>query len=593
MGARLTKQRDEEGGSSDGCWTAMRGTSSSRSSDPLSARLRQDAAGADGDVGGRIPPGFGLRAEHKSKVERQLVLARSAISEVIMDGPLTGEWLQRLTESERLLRSVEAALGNGRQSLSSTLEATPDERGDSKASGAVSHEVRNWVKGNWTTDGDTADLSGDSSFAARRSSMGTDGSFEPSVGVQRWNNLNPKLASLLARASHFDCDVVAVAEQPEVGNKPITTMFMYALQQQGLIGLLPEECCCLPSTSSTSTASTASPALDLLQERLRLFMNATDETYMDVVYHNNRHAADVMMIMHWFFQSHYMQVRMSPFDHFMSLITAAVHDLGHDGVNNMFHVKSGSSLALRYNDKSVLESMHIATTFQMMREKEELNWFSLLNKAFRTDAEDKAVDLQAYFRKTLIEMVLSTDTVQHDTLMTAFTDYVGKVNAAEDRDSSLDSGSGDVMGRNLSLHDSVKKPEMAKNRQLVLKMLLHAADVSNPLRPQDMMLYFSKRVLKEFWAQGDVERRLGLEVSPLCDRVSGANSVPQGQLGFINFIVKPLFSQVNALLPEVSEAMIQLDSNVKFWAGKKEAGATFVDIFPDDDDEKDKGKSRK
>ena len=40
------------------------------------------------------------------------------------------------------------------------------------------------------------------------------------------------------------------------------------------------------------------------------------------------------------------------------LIAGYCHDVGHDGVNNTFHVGSGSDLALTYNDNSVLENMH-------------------------------------------------------------------------------------------------------------------------------------------------------------------------------------------------------------------------------------------
>lgn len=45
----------------------------------------------------------------------------------------------------------------------------------------------------------------------------------------------------------------------------------------------------------------------------------------------------------------------SPIEHLMCLMAAVSHDAGHDGVNNMFHVKAQSLVALRYNDKSVLD----------------------------------------------------------------------------------------------------------------------------------------------------------------------------------------------------------------------------------------------
>jgi cAMP-specific phosphodiesterase 4 len=45
-----------------------------------------------------------------------------------------------------------------------------------------------------------------------------------------------------------------------------------------------------------------------------------------------------------------------------------VHDLGHPGRNNAFQVATESELALLYNDKSVLEMMHISKAFQLLKE---------------------------------------------------------------------------------------------------------------------------------------------------------------------------------------------------------------------------------
>ncbi|CAE8612401.1 unnamed protein product, partial [Polarella glacialis] len=103
--------------------------------------------------------------------------------------------------------------------------------------------------------------------------------------------------------------------------------------------------------------------------------------------------------------------------------------------------------------------------------------------------------------------------------------------------------------------------------------------VSNPARPQPIALEWSRRVLMEFWAQGDEERRLGLEVSPLCDRAGGMAAVPQGQLGFISFIVRPLLTQVEQIISEVSLATTQLEDNVKYWEKKKEEKASFQECF--------------
>lgn len=55
------------------------------------------------------------------------------------------------------------------------------------------------------------------------------------------------------------------------------------------------------------------------------------------------------------------------------------------------------------------------------------------------------------------------------------------------------------------------------------------------------LFYCSSQVSEEFYRQGDLERRLGLAVTPLCDRQS--SSVSQIQTGFFKFIAAPLFEE--------------------------------------------------
>merc|ERR1719424_2722538 len=80
------------------------------------------------------------------------------------------------------------------------------------------------------------------------------------------------------------------------------------------------------------------------------------------------------------------------------------------------------------------------------------------------------------------------------------------------------------------------KQKALDNKIFLLETVLHASDISNPCKPRPIMMDWTKCVLEEFWAQGDEEQRLKLEVSPLCDRASGMTAVPKGQIGFISFV---------------------------------------------------------
>ena len=82
---------------------------------------------------------------------------------------------------------------------------------------------------------------------------------------------------------------------------------------------------------------------------------------------------------------------------------------------------------------------------------------------------------------------------------------------------------------------------MTDHRHFVLQIALKCADICNPCRPWDVSRAWSLQVSEEFYRQGDLERRLGLEVTPLCDRY--ASSVSKIQTGFYRFIAAPLFEE--------------------------------------------------
>lgn len=62
-------------------------------------------------------------------------------------------------------------------------------------------------------------------------------------------------------------------------------------------------------------------------------------------------------------------------DYFSIIMAAAVHDLGHLGVNNDFLINSKHPRATTYNDKSVNENFHISRAFEIARESPDLDIF--------------------------------------------------------------------------------------------------------------------------------------------------------------------------------------------------------------------------
>jgi hypothetical protein len=82
-------------------------------------------------------------------------------------------------------------------------------------------------------------------------------------------------------------------------------------------------------------------------------------------------------------------------------------------------------------------------------------------------------------------------------------------------------------------------PEDSKDRQLIMDMMVKSSDISNPAKNGTIARKWTDRVMEEFFSQGDEERRRGLPISMFMNRETA--NVPKCQIGFIDFIVKPLY----------------------------------------------------
>jgi len=71
----------------------------------------------------------------------------------------------------------------------------------------------------------------------------------------------------------------------------------------------------------------------------------------------------------------------------------------------------------------------------------------------------------------------------------------------------------------------------------LLQQMLHCADLSNPTKPAHVYREWVNRVMAEFFRQGDRERELGVDISPMCDRhtVKVANAQVRQPLGSAAF----------------------------------------------------------
>lgn len=210
-------------------------------------------------------------------------------------------------------------------------------------------------------------------------------------------------------------------------------------------------------------------------------------------------------------------------------IAALGHDAGHFRRNNGFCVHTGHWLALTYNDRSVLENMHAATCFQLMNHNDR-DILKPLDKESRKS-----------FRDHMVDLILSTDMASHYEFLGHFRVSI----ASENFDT-----------------------EAPKNRQMVTKCCLKAADLGHTALPWELHEPWVMRLLTEFYEQGDEERELGFPVSPMCSHSSDIAHFKEGQKGFLHFVVLPLYKELTSTLGHRDVAgtcISRIESNIQQW----------------------------
>ena len=248
-------------------------------------------------------------------------------------------------------------------------------------------------------------------------------------------------------------------------------------------------------------------------------------------YHTDLHAADI---------THtcliYLKVgkvnkicKLSKISKCALFLSCICHDYKHPGVNNNYLKETRNKIAIKYNDISILENMHIAQTFKLINNpSNEYNIFL-------------GLDTNTYkqYRKEMISCVLATDMTFHN----EYVDYLKKVcEIKKNKNSNTNSKNDD------------KKTNEYQN---YMNVLIHSADISNPTKPFDIYFHWAKLVVEEFYEQGDKEKKLNLPC--FCDR--NKVTIYQSQLGFINYIEIPYFSLFVEIFENLHFYMENINSN--------------------------------
>ncbi|HEX7926228.1 MAG TPA: 3',5'-cyclic nucleotide phosphodiesterase, partial [bacterium] len=256
--------------------------------------------------------------------------------------------------------------------------------------------------------------------------------------------------------------------------------------------------------------------------RLKRFVEEIAKLYHGNPYHNFHHAVDVTNTIAWMLTRHVFSQLLTANQAFWLLITAITHDVDHPGRNNQWEVYTHSPLAEKYGT-SILERHSLDLTRALMAQPE-----------MQFHATMSARDVEEGL-KLLEDSILATDFAMHRDFLTTF------VSALKEEPGAIRNGT----------------PEF---QVLVCKALIKAADIANTTRPYPQARVWGHRVMKEFWAQGELEKENSFPVGPLNDPTKV--NMNQAQAGFIKFAAMELYELLAKLDPEMNELVGALKDNV-------------------------------
>jgi len=277
------------------------------------------------------------------------------------------------------------------------------------------------------------------------------------------------------------------------------------------------------------------------------FVQSVEAGYLNVTYHSWFHGVDTAHATYRLLGILSTELYLRRVERLALLVSAVAHDMGHPGVTNQFLIESSHELAIRYNDQSPLENLHCSKLFAVLSVPQS-NVFALLSSQEYADA-----------RRVCVQAIIHTDMAHHFGI-TKELKLLGEYH---------DEIFGE--GRKFFQTGSTKFPSkktldifcVKETRALVCTLLLHLADLWNPMKPFKVCYVWASRCIEEMFLLGEKAKALGMPVHPLHDRrtVNKAFS----QLGFMEFLVAPLLLPTVKVFAPVGHYADQLIENMKGW----------------------------
>ncbi|KAI9305736.1 hypothetical protein BJ944DRAFT_179493 [Cunninghamella echinulata] len=280
---------------------------------------------------------------------------------------------------------------------------------------------------------------------------------------------------------------------------------------------------------------------------LNFFHDIWHAYYKSNPYHCYYHVLDVLQAMYyclckmgllsWVNKSTTTSSSFSPYKYFidgldiLALLLACIgHDIGHPGVTNGFMTNTRTSLALLYNDQSVLENFHSMLLCHLIQ---------------RYWPADKYKDQNIVgLRTKIIKGILSTDIALHK-------NHIDKI---KHHQQAL------INTIKNSNHQSTLSED---EKTTLLNGLIKCVDISNIARPFPIAKIWAERLVKELHQQGDIEKELGMTSLQIHQR--GEVSLPHFQKQFIDQVGEGLYKTISDIVPELGFCLEIIQKNRLLW----------------------------
>ncbi|KAF7283461.1 hypothetical protein GWI33_000545 [Rhynchophorus ferrugineus] len=265
-------------------------------------------------------------------------------------------------------------------------------------------------------------------------------------------------------------------------------------------------------------------------DTLARFVLYVKKGYREVPYHNWQHAFSVAHFAYLALKNFQLVEKgyLSKLEALAYFVSCLCHDIDHRGTTNSFQQQSNSVLASLYSSEgSVMERHHLSQTICTLN-TEGCNFLDSLSH----DDYVKCLDL-------IKDMILATDLASHYKI------HAKQLNMAQEGFNKTN----------------------AQHRYYLASLLMTCADLSDQTKDWTETKKVAQLIYAEFFAQGDLEKKMGKEPANMMDREKA--SIPDHQLEFLRQCCVCIFKILATIFPSAKVLVNAIKQNILCWESSK------------------------